>query len=96
MAEIKLYEPTEEEVTEAKKNLCRINKLRAKKESLKSKRLGKKESEELRNLVNENCGFFMIFAWSPIAQKQVEDLFERAGIEYEKEKMPDSFNLKFF
>ena len=90
------YKPTDEEIEQAKKNLCRINELRAKKETLKSGRLGKKESQELRELVDGGCACYIFYAWSPIAQKELEELFERADVTYNKHKMPDSVNLKFF
>lgn len=74
----------------------RIVELKAKKNSLKSKRLGKKESEELRNLVNDNARCFMIACWSNEEIERVNNVLDDNNIGFERFKMPESVNLKFF
>ena len=74
----------------------RIKELGAKKNSLKSKRLGKKESEELRNLVNDNARCFMIGCWSKEEIERVNGILNDNDIGFERFKMPEKVDLKFF
>ena len=77
-------------------DIDRIIELRRKKASLKSKRLGKKESEELRGLVKKNCRMFLITTFSPEETKDVEDILKKESIHHEKVIMPETIDLKFF
>ena len=77
-------------------HLKRINELRNKKDELKSHRLGKKESEELRKLVDENADLYMIFSWKKEDAEYIEKVLKENGIIPQKYKMPDRFNFTFF
>ena len=74
----------------------RIEELEAKKNSLKSKRLGKKESDELRNLVNDNARCFMISCWSKEEIERVNKVLRDNDIGFERFKMPEKVDLRFF
>lgn len=74
----------------------RMIELRRKKDSLKSKKLGKKESKELRQLIQKNTKLFMIFCWSKEDVEYVKNVLFEKGIDAETFLMPESFNLKFF
>ena len=74
----------------------RIQELVAKKDSLKSKRLGKKETEELRTLASENARLFMIFSWDKGETNDFKKLLEDNNIKFSMFLMPETFHLNNF